>query len=198
MKPLEKQISVSDPSALLSYNSDRILTQADGGQLAPLGNAKWADSLSKLVQSRIVQSFENTGSLNQVSRPLEAGAPEYQLATEIRKFQIVPGPELTAEVRISAKIISADGHIVAARIFDGSAPVKPADKSTAAMALDKIMSLIPWTAATAEEAGAAKALDEAFGKILLSLIPWTADVVAGGGEKPQPAPAPRKRGQAGG
>ena len=126
-KPLEKQISVSDPSALLSYDSDRILTQADGGQLAPLGNAKWADSLSKLVQSRIVQSFENSGSLGQVSRPIEAGAPEYQLATEIRKFQIVPGPEMTAEAQISAKIISADGHIVAARIFDGSAPVKPAE-----------------------------------------------------------------------
>ena len=173
-KPLEKQLTVPDPSALLTYDSDRVLAEVDGNELAPVGNAKWADSLAKLVQSRIVQSFENTGSLNEVSRPLEGGVPDYQLSTEIRKFQIVPGPERTAEAQISAKIIAADGHIAAARIFDGSAPVK-----------------------TAEEADAAKALDEAFGKILSSLIPWTADVLAGGGEKPSPAQAqPRKRGQA--
>ena len=121
-----------------------------------------------------MQSFENTGSLNEVTRPSEAGSPELQLATEIRKFQIVNTPERTAEAQISAKIITADGHIIAARVFDGSAPVK-----------------------TAEEADAAKALNEAFGKVLSGLIPWTADVIAEGGEKPSPAPAqPRRRGQA--
>jgi phospholipid/cholesterol/gamma-HCH transport system substrate-binding protein len=111
-----------------------------------------------------------------VSRPIEGGAAEFQLTTEIRKFQIVNAPERKAEAQISAKVIAADGHIVAARVFDASAPVL-----------------------TTEEADAAKGLNEAFGKILSNLIPWTADVVAGGGEKPQPAPAqPRKRGQAGG
>ena len=173
-KPLEKQITVSDPSALLTYDSERILVQVDGNGLAPLGNAKWADSLTKLVQSRIVQSFENTGSLNEVIRPSEGGAPELQLATEIRKFQIVNAPERKAEAEISAKVIAADGHIVAARIFDGSAPVK-----------------------AGEEADAAKALNEAFGNILSALIPWTADVIAGEGENPSPAPAePKGGGQA--
>ena len=168
-KPLEKQLAIADPSALLTYDSDRVLAQMDGDELAPLGNAKWADSLTKLVQSRIVQSFENTGSLNEVSRPIEGGTPEYQLATEIRKFQIINAPERKAEAQISAKVIAADGHIVAARVFDGSAPVK-----------------------SAEEAEAAKALNEAFGKILSDLIPWTAGVIAGGGEKPSAAPAQPK------
>jgi len=174
-KPLEKQVTVSDPSALLSYDSDRVLAQVDGNELAPLGNARWADSLTKLVQSRIVQSFENTGSLNEVSRPSEGGAPELQLATEIRKFQIVNTPERKVEAQISAKVIAADGHIVAARIFDGSAPVK-----------------------SAEEADAAKALDEAFGKVLSNLIPWTVDVIVEGGGKPPAARAaqPKRRGQA--
>ncbi len=173
-KPLEKQIAVSDPSALLTYDSDKVLAQTGGNELAPIGNAKWADSLTKLVQSRIVQSFENTGSLNEVSRPIEGGVPEFQLATEIRKFQIVDAPERKAEAQISAKVIAADGHIVAARVFDGSAPVK-----------------------SAEEADAAKGLNEAFGKILSALIPWTADVVSGGGEKSLPAPPqPKRRGQA--
>jgi phospholipid/cholesterol/gamma-HCH transport system substrate-binding protein len=169
-KPLEKQITVSDPSALLTYDSERILAQVNGNGLAPLGNAKWADSLTKLVQSRIVQSFENTGSLNEVIRPSEGGAPELQLATEIRKFQIVNAPERKAEAEISAKVIAADGHIVAARVFDGSAPVK-----------------------SGEEADAAKALNEAFGNILSALIPWTAGAIVEGDEKPSPAPAQPKR-----
>ena len=173
-KPLEKQLAVPDPSALLSLDSDRVLAQAGANELAPLGNARWADSLSKLVQSRIVQSFENNGSLNEVSRPLEGGTPDYSLTSEIRKFQVVATPERKAEVEISAKVIAADGHIAAARVFNASAPVKGA-----------------------EDADAVKGLNEAFGQILSGLIPWTADVVAGGGEKPSPAPTqPRRRGQA--
>jgi ABC-type uncharacterized transport system auxiliary subunit len=105
-----------------------------------------------------------------VIRPSEGGAPELQLATEIRKFQIVNAPERKAEAEISAKVIAADGHIVAARVFDGSAPVK-----------------------SGEEADAAKALNEAFGNILSALIPWTAGAIVEGDEKPSPAPAQPKR-----
>ncbi|MFZ1109542.1 MAG: ABC-type transport auxiliary lipoprotein family protein [Rhodomicrobium sp.] len=173
-KPLDKQLVVADVNALLTYDSDRVLTQVDGGQLTGLGNAKWSDNLSKLMQARIVQSFENTGSLGLASRPIEGAAPDFQLLIEIRKFQIAPGPERAAVAEISAKLVSADGRIAAARIFDDTAPVK-----------------------SQEDADAVKALNEAFGKILGKLIPWTAETTAGGAEKPQPQPAqPKRRGQA--
>jgi phospholipid/cholesterol/gamma-HCH transport system substrate-binding protein len=174
-KPLEKQLAIPDPTALLTYDSERVLTQLDGGQLTGLGNAKWSDNLPKLTQARILQSFENAGSLGEAGRPVEGAMPDYQLVTEIRKFQIAPGPERAAVAEISAKLVASDGHIVAARIFSETVPVK-----------------------TQEEADAAKALNEAFGKILANLIPWTAEAISGGAEKPQqPAPAqPRRRGQA--
>ncbi len=177
-KPLEKQLAIPDPAALLTYDSERILTQLDGGQLTGLGNAKWSDNLPKLMQARILQSFENAGSLSEAGRPVEGAMPDYQLVTEIRRFQIAPGPERAAVAEISAKLVAGDGHIAAARIFSESVPVK-----------------------TQDEADAAKALNEAFGKILAKLIPWTADAMAGSAEKPQPesAPAPGKphqRGQA--
>lgn len=171
VKPLEKQIAVTDPSALLIYDSERILGRTGSNELAPIGTAKWADTLTKLVQSRIVQSFENTGSINEVSRPLDNGSPDFQLSTDIRAFQVAGD---AAQVQIGAKLISADGHIVAARLFEGSMPVNGAG-----------------------EAEAAASLNQAFGKVLSELIPWTADVVAGGEEKPSPPPAqPRRRGQA--
>ena len=114
-------------------------------------------------------------TLGEAGRPVEGAMPDYQLVTEIRKFQIAPGPERAAVAEISAKLVASDGHIVAARIFSETVPVK-----------------------TQEEADAAKALNEAFGKILANLIPWTAEAISGGAEKPQqPAPAqPRRRGQA--
>ncbi len=128
-KPLEKQLAIPDPTALLAYDSERVLTQLDGGQVAQLGNAKWSDNLPKLVQARIVQSFENAGSLSEASRPLEGGAPDYQLVTEIRKFQIGPGPERAAVAEISAKLVASDGHIAAARVFSASAPVASQEES---------------------------------------------------------------------
>lgn len=178
IKPIEKQLAIPDPSALLTYDSERVLEQRNGDQIAPLGNAKWADSLTKLVQARIVQSFENNGAIGQVTRPVEGMTPDYQLLTEIRKFQIVAEPERIAQAEITAKLVGNEGHMVAARTFSASAPVK-----------------------SEEEADAAKGLNEAFGKILADLIPWTADAMASGGgaeqAQPQPAPAqPKKRGQA--
>jgi phospholipid/cholesterol/gamma-HCH transport system substrate-binding protein len=175
-KPLEKQVSIPDPTALLAYDSERVLTQTDGGQLMQLGNAKWGDNLPKLVQARIVQSFENAGSLGEASRPIDGGAPDFQLVTEIRKFQIAPGPERAAVAEISARLVASDGHIAAARVFSASAPV-----------------------ASPAEDGAVKALNEAFAKILAQLIPWTAESIAASAGKTQPAHAqPRRRGQAGG
>jgi phospholipid/cholesterol/gamma-HCH transport system substrate-binding protein len=175
-KPLDKQIVVPDVNALLTYDSERVLSQVDGGQLTGLGNAKWSDNLPKLMQARIVQSFENTGSLGLASRPVEGAVPDFQLVTEIRKFQIAPGPDRAAVAEISTKLVASDGHVAGARIFDETAPL-----------------------ASQEDADAAKALNEAFGKFLRELIPWTVDTVAGGAEKPQTQPQPvqpKRRGQA--
>ncbi len=119
-------------------------------------------------------SISHRCPLSLLSLKVEGGTSKISsLGLNYRKFQIVSAPEREAEAEISAKVIAADGHIVAARIFDGNAPAK-----------------------SSEEADAAKALNEAFGKILSALIPWTANVIAGGGEKPSPAPAqPKGRGQ---
>jgi phospholipid/cholesterol/gamma-HCH transport system substrate-binding protein len=180
IKPIEKQLAIPDPSALLTYDSERVLEQRNGDQIAPLGTAKWADSLTKLMQAKIVQSFENNGGTGQVTRPIDGVTPDFQLLTEIRKFQIVTEPERTAQAEITAKLVGNEGRVVAAQTFSASAPVK-----------------------SDEEADAAKGLNEAFGKMLADLVPWAKDAMAsvGGAEQaqpqPQPVPAqPKKRGQA--
>ncbi len=56
-----------------------------------IDDAQWADNLPKLIQARLVQSFENAHQLGAVSRPLEQLTAEYRLETAIRSFQITAG-----------------------------------------------------------------------------------------------------------
>src|SRR5208337_4362697 len=65
--PLGKQLAVADPNALMAYDSEKVLSQNQAGQLEPLGNAKWSDTVPKLMQAKIIQSFENYGSLGEVN-----------------------------------------------------------------------------------------------------------------------------------
>jgi phospholipid/cholesterol/gamma-HCH transport system substrate-binding protein len=158
--PLGKQLAVADPNALMAFDSEKLLSQNQAGQLEGLGNAKWSDSLPKLMQSKIIQSFENNGSLGEVSRPIEGVTPDYQLLTDIRHFQIVQGAAPAAEAEISAKLVASDGHIAAARIFSAKAPLRSQD-----------------------EAEAARAFNEVFETIEAGLIAWTRNAIAEGGEQ---------------
>jgi phospholipid/cholesterol/gamma-HCH transport system substrate-binding protein len=171
--PLGKQIAVADPNALMAFDSEKLLSQNQAGQLEGVGSAKWSDSLPKLVQAKIIQSFENVGSLGEVNRPIEGVTPDYQLLTDIRHFQAVQGPEPAAEVEISAKLVASDGHIAAAHIFSAKAPLKSQD-----------------------EGEAARAFNEAFATIESGIIAWTRSVIAEGGEQhadQEKASAPAKK-----
>jgi phospholipid/cholesterol/gamma-HCH transport system substrate-binding protein len=154
--PLGKQIAVADPTALMAYDSEKILTQNAAGQVEALGTAKWADSVPKLMQAKIVQSFENAGALGEVNRPIDGVTPDIQLMTEIRRFQIVQTPELAADVELSAKLITSDGHILAAKVFNAKEPAKSKD-----------------------DAEAARALNAAFGNAVSNIIGWTRETLAG-------------------
>ena len=178
IKPLSQQLAVPELSALAAYDTDKLLVQREGGEIAPLGEAKWSDSLPKLLQTRIIQSFENSGSLGRVNRPVEGLTAEYQLLIDIRRFQLVDAPKLAADAEISAKLVASDGRVIAARIFNAEASAK-----------------------TQEGANAAEALNEAFGKIASALMVWTTDAMGSAAEKQHPAtrspggPRPQARGE---
>ena len=164
--PLGKQLAVADPSALMAYDSEKVLVQNEAGQLQGFGNAKWADTVPKLMQAKIVQSFENNASPGEVNRPIEGVTPDFQLLTEIRRFQIVEAPQPVAEAEVSARLVTGDGQIAGARLFSAKEPVQ-----------------------SKEEAEAARALNAAFERIEADLLQWTRTAIANAGEKEQPAAA---------
>jgi phospholipid/cholesterol/gamma-HCH transport system substrate-binding protein len=137
-KPPRGQLVVPEPTASVTLETQKILIRFNAGQISFLDHGQWSDSLPKLVQAKVVQSFENANYLRSVARPFEGLTADYQLLLDIRTFQISASAEAaSAEIELVAKILGDNGRIVDARIFRATALAKSADASTAAAALDE-------------------------------------------------------------
>lgn len=156
--PVAKQIVVAEPITVV-FDSERIIVKDQAGAISFLGNGQWADRLPRLIQARLIQTFENASRLKAVSRPGDRIVADYQLNTDIRAFQI-DAAHGEAVVEMSAKLVSdRAGRIVSGRIFTARVPV-----------------------ASIDAANAAHALDRALSTVLLDIVRWT------GGSRPQGRP----------
>jgi cholesterol transport system auxiliary component len=148
------QLVVVEPTALSVLNTDRIVIRTQG-EIAYLSRAQWSDRLPRLMQSRIVEGFENGSRLRAVGTPGDKLAADYQLVTEVRAFHVSVSSEPMAEVEISAKVVSdRAGRVLAAKVFRASVP-----------------------AASTEGPDAVVALDEAFRRVITDLVAWASHVV---------------------
>jgi phospholipid/cholesterol/gamma-HCH transport system substrate-binding protein len=149
-KTIKQHLVVPDPSSILTFDTQRILTRSAAGTYSSIENAQWADNLPKLMQARILQSFENAHQLSMVTRPMDQLEGAYRLELGIRNFQIVPAASPTAQVEFSARILDGKGNVVGARMFGASAPAKSTQPADAVAALDQAFTqaareLVVWT-----------------------------------------------------
>lgn len=135
-------IVVNEPTAVQTLDSDRVIVKDSTGALSFLGGAQWADRVPKLVQVRLLQTFENGSRIASVSRPGERIVPDYQLNTDIRAFNIEAGSG-SAVVEITAKLVTdKTGHIQRAKLFTARVPAAGGDAGKAAQALDQALSQV--------------------------------------------------------
>jgi len=151
IKDITAQMTVPDLNATLVYDTQRMLIRGEDGTYKTVDGAEWADNLPKLVQAKIVQSFENAKQLKSVSRPIDDVQPEYKLELGLRGFQIVPGQTPNALVEFSARLIGDKGEVKDARIFTVTEPAQSLDAAQAAAALNRAFAkaaqeLVAWTA----------------------------------------------------
>jgi cholesterol transport system auxiliary component len=142
------QLAILRPDATLPADSDRIVVRADPQSVAYLTGAQWADKLPSLVQSRLIESFQNAHLLRAVGRP--GMLADFSLQTSIRRFDLDTARG-EATVEISAQILGQSGRIIAGRLFSGTVPVASSDPSTVAAALDAALAqvmrdIVTWTA----------------------------------------------------
>jgi phospholipid/cholesterol/gamma-HCH transport system substrate-binding protein len=154
LKAPQGQLTVAEPTALIAFDTQKILLSSNGGESPIPGNGQWADNLPKLFQAKIIQSFENANFLKAVARPIDGLNSDFQLLLDIRNFEIVAEPVPEAQVAFTAKILAKSGEIVAAHLFKANAPAKATDA-----------------------ASAAAALNEAFGKTATELVNWATGVM---------------------
>jgi len=149
-KTIAQQMVVSDPNAILAFDTQKVLIKSANGIYTEVENARWADNLPKLVQAKIIQSFENARQLNAVSRPIDQLEAAYRLELGIRNFQISLLPAPTAVVEITARLLNDKGKVADARIFNVSVPAAGTQGPEAVAALNQAFSqaatqLVVWT-----------------------------------------------------
>jgi cholesterol transport system auxiliary component len=133
---------VAEPVAVQALEADRILVKDSSGAISFVGGAQWADRLPRLIQARLIQTFENASRIKAVSRPTDRITPDYQLTSEIRAFQI-DAARNQALVEMSVKLVNdRSGRIATARVFSARSAVQTINAENAAKALDRALSSV--------------------------------------------------------
>lgn len=136
---------VAEPQALQAYDSDRIIVKTREGGIAALPNAQWADRLPRLMQTRLIQTFENASRITAIGRPGDRLVPAAQLNSEIRAFAL---DEATGEVvvEMSVKIVNdRSGRILAGQVFTSRVPSAGAVPSALDLAMQSVFrDIVRW------------------------------------------------------
>ncbi|MER9616874.1 ABC-type transport auxiliary lipoprotein family protein [Mesorhizobium sp. M0207] len=119
-----RQILIAQPSALKALDSQNIVIKPSPRSIQYLKGAQWADRLPMIVQARLAETFQRSGSFTGVGKPGEGLAIDYQVIVEIRSFEVrVDGGE-HAEVELFVRLLNdRNGEVRASKTFSAIAPV---------------------------------------------------------------------------
>jgi cholesterol transport system auxiliary component len=144
-------LSVALPTSIRVIDSERVVIQPNPGEVNYLSGARWSDRVPRLVQSRIIQSFENSGRIRAVTREGDSLRTDYKLDTEVREFGVLVSPQRQALVELSVKLVnSRSNQVIAAQVFTARADTGSVDGPSATAAINA-----------------------AFGTVLIDLVRWT-------------------------
>jgi len=145
-----RQVLIASPTALRALDSEQIVIRVSSSEIQYLSRAQWGDKLPRIVQSKLVEAFENSGKLGGVGMPGQGLAIDYQVVTDIRSFEIDASSGNQAVVEISAKILNdRNGSVRAQKVFRATAP------------------------AGGDNVGFVKGLDRAFSTVVSEIVNWT-------------------------
>ena len=133
-----RQILVPEPTALKMLDSEQVVVRISPSEVQYLANSRWGDRLPRMVQSKLVEAFENSGRLGGVGKPGQGLAIDYQVVTDSRTFEVTTNGARVANVEISAKILNdRNGTVRAQSTFKASAPVSGSENRDFVSALDR-------------------------------------------------------------
>jgi phospholipid/cholesterol/gamma-HCH transport system substrate-binding protein len=152
-KTVNVQWTIPEPTAVAMLVTQRFLF-SPAQDYPGFAEAMWADSLPKLLQARLIESFENYDLAHAPLRVVDVGQTEFQLVIDVRQFNITIDTKPSAEISLSARIVDKNGKVVAARLFEES---------------EKFDQVAP--------SAAVAAFSDAFGRIAKNMIAWTVEAL---------------------
>ena len=112
------QLLVDVPTSAAALDTDRIALSRSSTTIDYFADAAWTDRAPLLVQSLLVQSFENSGRISAIARESLALRADYILRPELRHFEAdyTGGGPPSAHVEIGIKLVKMpDRGIMAQR-----------------------------------------------------------------------------------
>ena len=142
---------IPEPAAPAPADTDRIVVRTGPSAVAVIKGAQWTERLPRLLQSRLIQTFENAKLLRSVSRPGDGVSPDRALAWDVRRFEMDTATG-QAVVDISVKILDSSGRVLAGQIFTAQTPGDANQGATASIALDAasnqvLRQIVAWASA---------------------------------------------------
>jgi len=152
------QLTVELPLADAGINTSRIAIRTGAVSIDYYEGANWIDTAPRMVQTLLVESFENSKHIVGVGRQSAALRADYTLLLDLREFQAEfkngdARPE--AHVRLNAKLVRLPQRVIVA--------AKTADFSTRAQ--DGRMGAV------------VRAFDDSLGRALKTIVEWTLTAV---------------------
>jgi cholesterol transport system auxiliary component len=153
LPPVLWQLSVDPPVAAANLNTGRIAIAMSPTSSDYYSKTAWTDRAPLMVQTRIVDSFENSHKIVAVARESFALRANYVLQTDLRNFEAMYfyGGTPIVHVRIVAKLVRLpDRQIIGVATFERCVRARA----------DKVPKVV-------------EAFDQALGSVMKRLVAWT-------------------------
>ena len=151
--PVRWQLLVDVPVSPAALDTERIALSRSAITVDYYAEAAWTDRAPLMVQSLLVQSFENSGRITAIGRESLALRADYVLRPELRHFEAeyrdaaVP----SARAAIGVKLVKLpERAIVAQRNFEATAPAAANEMAAIVESLDTALhevtrQIVDWT-----------------------------------------------------
>lgn len=137
------QVLVPEPRAVAALSSNRVAVKPTDLTLAYYPSVALQDTVPKVVQRVLLETFQNSGKIHAVGLPGESLLINYQVVTQVRAFQAETFAGDQARVELFVKLLNdTNGRVVANRLFEASVPLKGDTAEDAAVGLNRAAQLV--------------------------------------------------------
>ena len=150
---VRSQLVVEVPDSASGLQTSRIAVKQKPTTLDYYARSEWTDLAPRLVQTKIIESFENSGKIVSVGREGSGLRSDYVLKSELRHFeaQLYESEKPLIRIVVNVKLVRMPAReIVANRSFERTWPVESAN-------IDQLVA----------------GFDEALGAVMKRIVEWT-------------------------